>query len=71
VWFGTDPEPVRPLPKFHEWVSVGVFSSVEPLPSNEQTFWSQVAVKLATGAALPAGAVTVTWTSRGTAWTWS
>jgi hypothetical protein len=49
---------------------VGAFSSVEPRPSKAQTFWLHETVKLAVGATLPAGAVTVTFTSRGTGCTW-
>jgi len=51
-------------------VRVGAFSSVEPRPSKPHMFWVQETVKLAVGATLPAGAVTVTCASRGVAWTW-
>ena len=45
--------------------------SAEPTPLMLQTSKVQAAVKLATGAVLPAGAVTVTFTSLGTGCTWS
>ena len=54
VRVGTGPVP-DPLPKFHEYVSVDGFSSVEERPSNEQTFCAQLKVKFATGGRLVAG----------------
>ena len=50
---------------------MAAFSSVEPRPSYVQTFWVHAIVKLATGAVLPGGWVTVTWRTRGTVVTWS
>ena len=41
VRVGTGPEP-EPLPKFHEYVSVGGVSSVEERPSNAHTFAAQL-----------------------------
>ena len=48
-----------PLPKFHEYVSVGAFSSVDPRASKVQLFSTHEVVKLATGG-LFGGWVTVT-----------
>ncbi len=59
VRVGTGPVP-DPLPKFHEYVSVEGFSSVEERPSNEQTFCAQLNVKFATGGRLVPVPVTVT-----------
>ncbi len=50
VLLGTGPVPEPwPLPKFHEYVSVVAFSSVDERPSKPQTFWLQLYVKFATG----------------------
>src|SRR3954471_530829 len=49
VRMGTGPEPVVPLPKLHEYVSAGVFSSVELRPSKVHTLATQDTVAFATG----------------------
>ena len=49
VLTGTGPVPVVPLPKFHEYDSVVVSSSVDERPSKVQTFCAQETVACATG----------------------
>src|SRR5688572_29162882 len=51
VFVGTGPEP-DPWPKFHEYVSVGVTSSVEVRPSNSHSLATHEKVKFATGGRL-------------------
>ena len=67
VFLGFGPTAVPwPVPKFHEYVSVAAFSSVEFFASNWHTFSVQAgAESTATGLVFPAGIVTVTCRSEG------